>query len=382
MIPEIRSSSSDRAFNCHGSITVTALVDERDGDEGFEGVALHHRIAERAISELGAIAPEGGLLAPDVPQGYCLPPSSLWIVDWAIRHIRETIPADWSLMVEVEMEYSHGRWKQKGHADLLAISPDGTRCKGKDYKTGRKPVDPADNNWQVASYLSLAKLTWPSLISGEFEICQPRVCEEDGYQRISYVEVPDLAALCEVMNAEACKALDNPMRLKTGPWCQYCIGPSCPALQAEQQFMEITMTPEMLAKIKRTPDDAQLADFVIVGRRLEKPLKDATEMLHERLDKNPAIVSGSGQTITRKIQRGSYTVDQPVEFFRAAREMLVTDERMSKVYEPSMTRLVDEVASLMDIPKQGKSAVTGQGVVDAKFKPYVTQGERRLLQIL
>lgn len=380
MIPEIRSSATDRGVNCPASITITPMVDERDGDEGFEGGEIHHRNADRTIRELGAFPPDGGLLPPHVPNGYVLPQNSLWIVDWCIRHLQESIPADWSLMVEVEMSHEHERWIQTGHADVLAISPDGKRCKGIDYKTGRKPVDPADNNWQVASYLSLAKLTWPTLQSGEFEICQPRISEEDGYERVSHVAVPDLAALVVAVNSAVCKSLDNPMLLRTGTWCQYCIGCSCPAIQAEQEFMELTMTPEMLANIKRTPDDATLADFVIIGRRLAKPLEDATEMLHERLDKSPAINAGCGVQVTRKIQRGDYTVPDPVAFMRAVRTLLPHDDTIAKVYTPSMTRIKDEIAATMKINKGGAQAVTAETVFDGHLRPLVVQGDKRILK--
>lgn len=370
----------DRALSCPGSLTLTRLVDERDGDEGHEGVAIHHAIATRAIRELGATPPEGGLPPPDVPKGYKIPAHSLWIVDWAIRHIQEVIPADWSLMVEVEMEFEFGRWVNQGHADVIGISPCQTKAKQIDWKAVHNPVDPADNNEQVCSYLSLAKLSWPSLTEAEGQICQPRVSEEDGVERVSRVTVTDLDAMIASMDRRVCAALDNAMCLKTGKQCTYCIGCSCPAIQAEQEYMDLMLTPEILAKIKRTPDDALLGDFVIIGRRLAKPVSDATDILHERLGKTGYVDAGCGTRITSKTSKGSYTVDKPVEFFKEAKALLVTDERMAAVYKPSMTRLVDEVAATLGVAKQGKGAVTGQGVVDAKFKPFVTQGERRLLE--
>ncbi len=382
MKPIIRSSSMDRCLSCPGSVTLTALVDEREGDEGHEGTYLHWAIADRAIRELGATPPEGGLPPPDVPKGYKLPAFSLWIVDWAIRHIRETIPADWSLMVEVEMEHEFARWRNRGHADIVALSPDATRSIGLDWKTGRDPKDSAESNEQVASYLILKKLSWPTLRESEFQICQPRVNEEDGIQRVSRVVVTDLDALVASMDARVCVALDKPMCLKTGKQCTYCIGMSCYAIQAEQKFMEITMTPEMLAKIKRTPDDATLADFVIIGRRLEKPLKDATEMLHERLDTNPVIVAGSGAQITRTMQRGDYSVPDPLKFMQAVRTILPDDESIAQTFTPSMTRIKDRVAHVMNIPKTGKASVTAETVFDGHLRPLVEQGQKRILHIL
>ncbi len=381
MNPLVRSSEMDRALSCNGSLTLTRIVDQREGDEGHEGVMIHWMIADRCVRELGAIPPDGGLPAPEVPAGYKLPKNSLWIVDWAIRHVQETIPADWSLMVEVEMEHRFGRWTNKGHADIVAISSDGKKAKGKDWKTGRDPVDPADNNEQVGSYTSLIHLEWPSIEEVEFEICQPRISDDDehGFQRVSTVTVTDLPGLIATMDRRMGAALDNPMHLKTGKQCGYCIGCSCPCIQAEQQFMDLTMTPEMLAKIKKTPDDAQLADFVIIGSRLEKPLKDAKEMLHKRIDATPTIVAGCGTTITRKVEKGSYTIPDPLAFFGAVKELLPSDASIAKVMTPSMSRIRDEVAATMNIPKGGKGSVTSETVFDAKLRPLVEQGERRIL---
>lgn len=379
MKPLIRSSEMDRALSCNGSLKIVPLVDPRDGDEGFEGTMIHWMIADRCVRELGAIPPEGGLPAPDVPKGYVLPKNSLWIVDWAMRHIRETIPDDWSLMVEVEMEHEFGRWVNRGHADIIAISPCGKKAKGKDWKTGRDPVDPADNNEQTGSYMGLTKLEWPSIEEIDFEICQPRISEEDGFERVSKVTVTDLPALVASMDRRVCAALDAKPKLITGKQCTYCIGCSCPAIQAEQEFMELELTPELLATIKRKPDDAKLADFVIIGRRLKKPLEDATEMLHARLDTNPTIVAGCGTQVSRKIQKGDYSVPDPVRFLAAVKELLPAEDSIAKVMTPSMTRVKDEIAAVMNIPKTGKAAVTAEGVFDAKLRPLVEQGEKRLL---
>lgn len=381
MKPVIRSSEMDRALSCNGSLTIVSLVDARDGDEGWEGTMVHWHIADRCIRELGATPPEGGLPLPDVPKGYVLPKSSLWMVDWAVRHVRETIPADWSLMVEVEMVHTFPRWTNKGHADIVAISPDGKKAKGKDWKSGRDPVDPADNNEQVGSYTGLIHLEWPSVEEVEFEICQPRIREEDGhgFKRVSSVTVTDLPKLVQSMDRRVCAALDNPMKLKTGDQCKYCIGCSCPCIQAEQTFMDLTMTPELLAKIKRTPDDAQLADFVIIGNRLEKPLKDAKEMLHKRLDAKPAIIAGCGVQVTRKIEKGSYAWPDPVAGFTAVKELLGSDAEMAKVSALSTTRIKDRIADVMNIPKSGKSAVTAETVFSAKIAPFAEQGERKIL---
>ncbi len=371
----------DRALSCNGSLTVVPLVDAREGDEGHEGTMLHWMIADRCIRELGALPPPGGLPPPDVPAGYKLPKNSLWIVDWAIRHVIDTIPADWCLMVEVEMVHVFNRWVNVGHADIVATSPDGKKAKGKDWKTGRDPVDPADNNEQVGSYSGLIHCEWPSVEEVEFEICQPRISDDDehGFERVSKVVITNMPQLVSAMDRRICGALNNPMKLKTGKQCKYCVGCSCPALDAEQKLMELTMTPEVLAQIKRTPDDAKLAEFVIIAGRLEKPAKDAKEMLHKRLDVQPSIVAADGTTVTRKVEKGGYEIPDRPAFLSAVKELLPSEASQAKVLTPSMTRLKDEIATTMNIPKSGKGAVTAETVFDAKLRPLCEQGERRIL---
>jgi hypothetical protein len=392
--PRLRSSERDRVLSCNGSITLVPMVNPRDGGEGWEGSYIHWSVADRAIRELGAIPPEGGLPPPDVPKGYELPSNSLWIVEWCMNHLREHIPADWSLMVEVEFEHEYDRWIGTGHADIVALSPCATKAKGIDWKSVRDPVDPADENWQVFDYQCHIKLAWPTVTECEFHICQPRVTEidaeeaaEDGVEEVSRVSISNLngdrlEAAPATMDMHVCAALDNSMELNSSKKaCNWCpVGCQCPALQADQKLMKIQMTPEMLAKISKTPDDALLGDWVVTARTLNRATKDAEALLHKRLDETGVVVAGNGTTITRKIEKGSYTILEPVKLFKAAKELLTTDERIAACFKPSMSAMVGQVAEACNVPKSGKSAVTGQAIVDAQIKPFTRQGERRILQ--
>lgn len=384
MKPRFRSSELDRIIACHGSAILAPMVNPPPRLDGHEGAMLHWTIASRAINELGATPPEGGLPPPQVPAGYKLPGNSLWIVDWALRHIQETIPEDWSLIVEVEMEHEYPRWVNPGHADIIGISPDGTRAKGIDWKTGRDPVDPADENWQVFSYECLKKLTWPTLTHIEFQIAQPRVTEDDEVQRIStsVLEGDRLERGPAALDAAICTVLDTPMEMEDGKkQCRWCpVGAQCEVLKAERDRMKMTLTKEMIAKIRKEPDDATLADWVITSRILAQPTKDATEQLHKRIDELGVVVAANGTTITREIQKGSIEVTRPVEFYRLAKEDLVTDERMAAVFTPSKAALIDQLAEAKGIPKTGQKAITATGLWDAQYASHVKQGERRILR--
>lgn len=370
-----------RSLECPGSSTIIPLVNPRPRDDGDEGSFLHWCVADRAIKELGAIPPEGGLPPPRVPAGYKAPQRSMWMVDWCIRHLRETIPDTWSLMVEIQFEYEFDRWICTGQGDIIAQSPDGKRIKGKDWKFVYKPITPAPENDQFLTYIVLAKLDWPDTEEIEFEAVCPRLSEDERLTSVT-VSGAHLDACVRSLDERQCNALDNPMLLKTGlKQCEWCIGCSCPAIQELNKNMELQMTPEMLARIKREPDDATLADFVINARTLKKPAEDATEMLHERLDSNPAIHAGCGLTITRKIQRGDYSVPNKVAFMEAVRVLLPLDEQIAEVMEPSMTRIKDQIAKHNDVPKTSKNGVSAESIFDGHLRPLVEQGEKRLLVI-
>lgn len=357
------------------------MVDEIPRDDGHEGTWLHWKVARRAIDELGAIPPEGGLPPPDIPKDFESNKNSLWMVDWCLRHIREVIPDTWSLMVEVEFNHEFDRWISTGHADVIGQSPDGKKIKGIDWKFVFKPVPPAEENDQFLSYIVGCKIDWPETDEVSFDCCSPRLSDEE---RITFVTVAgdDLDRCVRSLDKRVCESLDNPMLLRTSYRnCEWCIGCSCPAIQAEQKIMEMQLTPELLATIKRTPDDGLLADFVITGRLLAKPVEAATEMLHERLDSNPTIHANSGLTVTRKIQKGDYSVPSPVKFMEAVRVLLPHDEQIAEVFTPSMTRIKDQIAKHMDIPKTSKQGVSAESVFDGHLRPLVTQGEKRLLVI-
>jgi len=384
MKPRIRCSSLPRIFLCNGSITLNEIVTPRDGDEGFEGTMVHYLIASALIRDHGARAPEGGLPPPAVPEGYKLPHSAAWMVDWCVRHILEDIPADWSLEVEAEFEHEFDTWILVGHQDVLAMSPCGRFAKGRDWKTGNKPVEPAETNEQANGYMVENKLAWDDLQSIEFAIVQPRADESTGCQRVSYttLEGPALQVAAEVLDARFVKAYNNRMELETGSvQCAYCVGCSCPALRTDLQNMKLTLTPEMLAAISSEPNDGLLADFVITARTLTRPIADATEMLHERLEKVGTIVADSGATVEGYTQKGSVEINDPIEFMQVVRTDFPTDEQLAPLVSFSTTKIKDGLAAIYNIPKTSKNGDSAQSMYEGKYAQHVTQGVRKMLRI-
>ncbi len=382
MKPSIRASELDRIIACPGSLTLSRIVDARDGDEGFEGVMLHWMSADRLIREHGAVAPDGGLPPPEVPAGYQLPANSLWIVDWFVRVVLEHVPPTWTLMVELSFVHEYGRWTNTGHADVTALSPDGTESIGFDLKTGRDPVDPAECNWQCADYTCLTVLDWPTIKKATFKICQPRLNEDDGHERVSSVtlEGERLERLSETIDRHVCATLDAPMVLDTGMkscnWCPATL--QCPARIKELEAMKHTMTDYELAGVERKPNDMVLGDWLITAKMCTRPFADAKDMAKERIAAQGKIVASDGTVITQKISKGAYKVDRPVEMWNTVKG-LISEEGMALCASFSMTELKDRIAQEHGIPVSGKSGSTATDIFDAQIRTHVSQGEKSTL---
>ncbi len=377
MKPTFRASETDRTLNCNGSITLVPMVAPREGDEGAEGTTIHNKIGWRLVHELGAT--HNGF-----PEGFSYKPGNHvtdWLVNFCFNTVKEAAPAGWSIEIEMPLAYEWDRFILSGHPDVVMINPDVTEFYLDDFKAGYIPVDIAEMNWQLLTYGVLLKRAYPTLKKGRLRIIQPRNDEEEGHPRVSEATLLDLDAATAELEKRINAAIDNAMEVDSGmTQCRWCpVGLQCPALQALLELMKVQLTPEALARIKALPDDAMLGDWVIAMRALKRPTDDAEDMLHARLSKVPAINSGSGVQITRKIQGGSYTVPEPVKFFAALRELLPSDASLVKVVKPSMTKIQDEIAAVMQIPKTGKAAVTAEGLFDAKLRPLVEQGEKKIL---
>lgn len=144
--------------------------------------------------------------------------------------------------------------------------------------------------------------------------------------------------------------------------------------------MKMKLTPEILAAIKATPDDASLGDFVVTAKLLDQPSKDALELAKGRLDAQGYIDAGCGTRITQKIENGAYEVPDKPKFYAELRKMIPDDDKRAGAISFSMTKTKDVIAEVMNIPKTGtKAPVTAEGVFDGVFRPLVTQGTRRKL---
>lgn len=369
--PVIRCSSLPRLLSCHGSKTVGEIVAPRKGLDGDEGTYLHWLIASRLIKEYGAIDPEGGLPDPVLSPTFKTPKQSLWIVDWALREVRDTIPATWGLMVELELLHEFDRFLLLSHQDVRALSPGGIRTRGKDWKTGYEGVVPAEENDQVLGYEVSTKLSWSSIQHSDFDLCQPRLSEDGDFPRISTstldgAQLDDcVASLEKRVNA----ALDDPYSLVSGDHCKWCVCLQCPCLQAELDFMETQLTPELLATLKHTPDDALLGKLYLAARTLNKPLEDLDDLVNERLDRGPMTLE-DGRPLTIETQNAGIKVTDPVAYYKHLCEVIPDPEKRALAMNFIMGRTIDIISEITGLPKGGASGHSSRDLYLARFSPF------------
>jgi len=400
----IRCSELDRVLLCPGSLTLCGMVDPRKGDEGTEGTTLHWMAHSRMVEELGATGDPGPACDTSGTD------FSKWIPEFYFRTVRDTVPTDWSLQVETALAYEYDTtepvpyttitWVDgkpvidrktvnsfilSGHIDALAMSADGTEAIIFDLKTGYDPVDSADCNEQVFGYACLLLRAYPDLQKITAYIVQPRNDEDEGFMRISepmILEGSTLAASLYTMESRITASLKNAMEVNSGPkqclWCAAAM--QCPAAIAERELMKIKLTDENLAAIKAKPDDATLADWVIAGRVLSRPLEDAKDIAKDRIEVAGSITSRDGVVITSKTGPGSYSWPDPLGVITEIRRLLPADKDFARVVKPSVSKLIDVIAEVENIKKTSKVGNSATAIVNGHIKPLGVQGERVTLQ--
>lgn len=143
--------------------------------------------------------------------------------------------------------------------------------------------------------------------------------------------------------------------------------------------MKMKLTPEALAEIKRDPTNQQLADVVVSARIVEQGIADARDALKERIVAGGAVTSSGGVSISVTEQNGQYSVTNPGALYANLCATLPPHE-VAKVVDPSVTRLKETVARVLNIPKTGKAAMTAESVFAEKFRPHMEQGKRRIFK--
>lgn len=368
MKPTVRCSSLDTLFGCNGSFTLIPLVQRETGrsKQAVEGDNSHLACAHRLVTEFGAVAPNG------LPkQSPFFKPSSYdeWSQDFFVEAFMAEVGDDMAIEVENELIYDYGPFVLSGHQDALAINPEATEAVGADYKRGRVPVDAASCNWQIFGYAVQLKRAYPTLKKLTYLIIQPSNNEDAGYERVSrlVIEGDQLNSIVPFMTSAIEGALINPNEIETG-WkhCRYCpVALQCPAIHAELEEMKLTLTPEIIAKIKANPDLEQLSKFAM-ARKLYNALFDkAGAIFKEQLADGSNFVSEDGNVFSTKERNGPRTIE-PEAGWGLICDMIDSDEAYACL-KLSPSAVEKALAKQFDLPKTSKKGDSAKSEYERIF---------------
>lgn len=374
MKPSIRASEADRVLRCNGALTLSKLVSAREsGPEAEMGTGCHWLGHDLMIRELGAV----GAIGPR-PANMKAAMASSWLSDFYFLTVQEIVPADWSLELEADLDHEFEQFILTGHPDAIAMNADATEAIGFDLKAGYLSVDVAELNIQVLCYAILLWFAYPYLRKITYHIVQPRASEDDGEQRVSSVVIDDVPQAVAYLEAQINAAISNNMELDTGPsQCRYCpVKLQCPALINLRNEMKFVMTKDEVARIKREPDDTQIADWYRDGKVLSGPIEDATDLAKDRIKANGSIENSDGARYGLKVEGGSFSYPDMPAFYEAFKLVLPDESSIAKCWKPSKSKIIEEIAEVRGVKKAGKDSVTATSIYEGHLQSYTVQGVR------
>ena len=374
MKPTLRCSEADRVLRCNGSLRLTRLVDAREsGPEAVMGQGVHFLAHDKMRRELGAVGNIG-----ERPADMKAALNSAWIADFYVRQIKETVPADWSIEMEADLDHEFEQFILTGHPDDIAMNLEATEAMIFDLKAGYLNVDVAEINSQLLCYLCLILKAYPTLKKATLFLIQPRVDEDEGFERVSSVVVDDIPQAVRYLEAQINAAIANDMELNTGPkQCLYCPAKlQCKAVIELRAAMKTTLTKEDLERVKREPQDSVLADWYLDGKVLSGAIDDATKLAKERIKATGSIESSDGTRLGVKVEGGAYSYPSMDAYFEAHKLVLPDESSIPRCWKPSKTATIEEIARVRGVKKTGKDSVTATSIYDGHFRSYVVQGER------
>jgi len=373
--PTIRCSELDRILSCPGSMVLSRLVKPREsGPEAEMGTSVHWLAHDRIKRELGAAGKIG-----ERPQNMKAAHHSEWIADFYFRHVKETVPADWSLEMEASLDYEFEKFILTGHPDDIAMNVDATEAIGFDLKAGYIAVDVAELNSQVLGYATLLHLAYPTLQKITYYIVQPRADEDMGEQRISVVVIDNVPQAIAFLEKQINDAISRKHELETGVvQCKYCPAYlQCPAMIELRNQMKHTLTKEEIARVKSEPDDVLIADWYQDAKTLTNPVAEAIDLAKERIKANGHITATDGSSYGIKVEGGAYEYPDMPAFYQAFKTVLPEEEMIPRCWKPSKTKIIDAIAETRGVKKTStRDAITATSIWDGHFRSFVTQGER------
>lgn len=306
-----RASQVPQALLCPGSTQLIRRIRENQSSQAAHlGNWCHYTAAKTLVDFHGALPPDGGLIAPVMPEGFKPSNFGQWMADFHVQTVLTYADADMALLVE--QEFSH-TFKVKpyllydaktgafigmcdeadltGHIDAFAINADATEAVGGDLKSGPEHVDEAEQNAQVLTYMVLLKCAYPSLRKITFFIDQPQNNPDEGFERVTFATAAgdQLDGLVSYLERELNHSIDHENELNSDGWkqCRYCpvaATNQCPAIHGDYEIMKLTLTPEMIEAVKAEPTTEQLAALEIMRKKFTPIFDAGHEALKDRLE--------------------------------------------------------------------------------------------------
>lgn len=383
--PVIRCSSLNQIIECPAALTLLARVGGRvdDESESWEGQWCHHQAAQRLVAEFGAMPPEGGLEAPRIPADYVGSGYAGWMVDFYVSTVIADMPGDWAMEVEAYSLVEFPEFWLEGHPDVVGISPDATAASIDDLKTGRNPVDIAEQNWQLLGYAALKKSEYPGLKRLRCRIEQPGN-DNEVFPRVSEVTIEgeQLENVIPYLGARVVASIKNPTVLNTGfkqcRWCDAAL--QCPAIRAEVKRMKMELTKEALAAVKAAPDDELLAKWTIARRLLASKLDKAAELCKARLEaRKTPIVTDEG-TVQLVPTLGRREIDNVGPVWEELAQVLEPEDAYAcitlklEAAEKGLARaLTKQMGKKVPHESQDPEKLSGKGEFRRRFSEYVVR---------
>jgi hypothetical protein len=357
MKKRFRCSSVPVLLACPGSsLLIPRVTGGKDTSASLLGQWCHYMAAKRLVDEYGAIAPEGGLVAPVMPEGWEPSGFHRWMVDFYVSVCLDYAHVDMALMVEQEFEAEFDRFTLPGHADFVGITADATEAVGADFKSGSDPVDEAEQNSQYLAYIVNLVRAWPTLRKITWIGVQPQNNPDEGMERVTSVTIEgeQLAGVVDYLERELNYAIDHERELNSDGYkqCRYCpAAKQCPAVDGDIK-MKLKLTDEDILAIKSEPSAERLLELEFARKKLEPIFESANAELRERARTAGTLRVGEYSVFLETKSRGSEITDNA----KAAEALSdLSDEHFHSTYKHSVAAIDKALAA-------HESARTGQKV--------------------
>ena len=371
---------------CGGSARLRRRVVKpgKSGPAAVAGNWAHYVAAVSLMENEGAVFTSGDRLPK--PEGITnFKPSSFqrWMVRFYLETITYFAGLDMAIEVEAEFKEAFARFDLSGHADAFAINADATEAVGFDLKTGSELVDAAEDNAQVAVYIVLLFLAYPTLRKITFNIVQPANNPNDGFERVTSVTVEGedkLRGLVNYIERELNHAIDHEDELNSDGWkqCRYCDAALiCPAIKADLAAMKMKLTPEMLAQLQTEPDNTELVQLFLDSKKFTPIFDVAKEEVKSRLRAGPIAAAGVNLTLTTRAGQRTIT-DKP----KAAELLAVLpDELYYDCIDFSAAGIEAALAKHEKLPKESKVGPSGKSRYKDLFGTITEQGTSEIIKV-